>query len=284
MAQPRSNFATIEQIRGLHATLMAAASQSDDPRLERAFAAVPREAFMGPGPWRIVINGRQFETPTADPVHLYQNVLVALDPERGVNNGEPYLHAGWIGAVAPRPGESVTHIGAGTGYYSAILANLIEPGGSVAAVELKEDLARRARGNLADYPSVTVTTGDATRMTLPASDVIYVNAGATAPPASWIEALKPGGRLIFPWRPAPTIGLTLLVTRRPGGYAVKPLIPSWFIPCIGASDDSATIKPPDADGARQVKSLHLAAREAPDDSALAIYRDIWFSSTPVPDA
>ena len=70
---------------------MVAASRSSDPRLARAIAAVPREMFLPPGPWTLIVGGGRVRTPSADPVHLYQNVLVALDEAQGINNGEPFL-------------------------------------------------------------------------------------------------------------------------------------------------------------------------------------------------
>jgi protein-L-isoaspartate(D-aspartate) O-methyltransferase len=73
------------------------------------------------------------ETPSADAAYIYQSNLVALDAGKGINNGEPFLHAAWIGAVTPQPGETVTHVGAGTGYYSAILSMLVLADGSVNA-------------------------------------------------------------------------------------------------------------------------------------------------------
>ena len=56
-----------------------------------------------------------------NPVYLYQDALVGIIPERGLNNGQLWLHAMMIAAAAPRPGEHVVHIGAGVGYYTAIL-------------------------------------------------------------------------------------------------------------------------------------------------------------------
>ena len=85
--------ASINEIRAFHAKLMAAASCSGDPRLERIFELIPREAFLPPGPWRIRLNDRSIQTPSADPVYLYQNTLVVLDAAKGINNGEPFLHA-----------------------------------------------------------------------------------------------------------------------------------------------------------------------------------------------
>lgn len=280
--------ADLAEIRSAYASEMAAASGSDDPRIENAFATVPREDFVGPGPWMIMglsaalAGERYVRTLDADPAHLYRNALVALDAEKGINNGEPSLHAAWIGAVAPRPGEAVSHIGAGTGYYSAILSLLVLPGGSVHAFEIEPKLARKARRNLLPYPGVTVVTGDAVTLPLPASDIIYVNAGVVAPPAGWLNALKPGGRLIFPWRPSEEVALSILVTRRDAGFALEPLMPSWFIPCIGAGQAGQRAKKlPDPEEARRTRSIWLTTDKQPDDTATAIIGDVWFSSEPV---
>jgi protein-L-isoaspartate(D-aspartate) O-methyltransferase len=280
--------ADLAEIRSAYASEMAAASGSDDPRIENAFATVPREDFVGPGPWMIMglsaalAGERYVRTLDADPAHLYRNALVALDAEKGINNGEPSLHAAWIGAVAPRPGEVVSHIGAGTGYYSAILSRLVLPGGSVHAFEIEPKLARKARRNLLPYPGVTVVTGDAVTLPLPASDIIYVNAGVVAPPAGWLNALKPGGRLIFPWRPSEEVALSILVTRRDAGFALEPLMPSWFIPCIGAGQTGRRAKKlPDPGEAQRTRSIWLRADKQPDETATAIIGDVWFSSKPV---
>jgi protein-L-isoaspartate(D-aspartate) O-methyltransferase len=280
--------ADLAEIRSAYASEMAAASGSDDPRIENAFATVPREDFVGPGPWMIMglsaalAGERYVRTLDADPAHLYRNALVALDAEKGINNGEPSLHAAWIGAVAPRPGEAVSHIGAGTGYYSAILSRLVLPGGSVHAFEIEPKLARKARRNLLPYPGVTVVTGDAVTLPLPASDIIYVNAGVVAPPAGWLDALKPGGRLIFPWRPSEEVALSILVTRRDAGFALEPLMPSWFIPCIGAGQTGRRAKKlPDPREAQRTRSIWLRADKQPDETATAIIGDVWFSSEPV---
>ena len=134
--------------------MMAVASGSTDPRFGRAFELVRREAFVGPGPWHINVYQRTVQTPSADPAFLYQNVLVRLDAAKGINNGEPFLHAAWMGAVEPKAGDAICHIGAGTGYYSAILSVLALPGGTVNAFEIDEDLARRARDNLEPFENV----------------------------------------------------------------------------------------------------------------------------------
>ncbi|PAP98182.1 protein-L-isoaspartate O-methyltransferase [Mesorhizobium mediterraneum] len=267
----------IAEARKFYARLMAANAGSADPRLEGVFAAVAREVFLGPGPWMVVAGNGKVETPTADPVHIYQNVLVALDADKGINNGEPFLHAMWIGKVAPKPGETVTHVGAGTGYYTALLARLVSPGGAVTAFELESSLADRARKNLEAYDEVAVIHGDAVISSLPPSDIIYVNAGVAAPPAEWLKALKPGGRMVFPWRPAERVGLAVMVTRTDKGLACDPFMRSWFIPCIGASLASSAARI-DRESAARSRSIWLTSEAAPDRTATAIIGDVWFSS------
>src|SRR5699024_12650097 len=51
-------------------------------------------------------------------------------------------------------GERVLQIGAGSGYYSAVLAEIVGPAGQVTAVEVDPALADRARINLESWPQV----------------------------------------------------------------------------------------------------------------------------------
>lgn len=267
----------LDEVRSFHAKLMAAASGSTDPRLERIFELVPRETFLGPGPWKVPINRRYIDTPSANPIYVYQNGLIALDATKGINNGEPYLHAAWIGAAAPASGETVVHVGAGTGYYSAILSMLVLPKGRVLAYEIEESLAHRAAHNLRPFETVGVVHGDATTIALPDCDLIYVNAGVVSPPGSWLRALRPGGRIIFPWCPSSHVSLTLLMTRTERGFAARPLGPSRFIPCIGASDSASCVRAPSPAQALGITEAWLTADRAPDETALAVCRDVWFS-------
>jgi protein-L-isoaspartate(D-aspartate) O-methyltransferase len=188
----------LEVVRRAYAKQVLAAAGVDDPRVERAFAAVRREDFLGPGPWQIVRWGRGYVgTPSADPVYLYTDDLVGIVAERDLNNGQPSLHAMLIASAAPQPGEHAVHVGAGVGYYTAILADLAGARGLVTAIEFDPTLAARAAGNFSSVANVTVVQGDGAVVDFDPADVIYVNAGATRPAEAWLDRLKDGGRLIF---------------------------------------------------------------------------------------
>src|SRR5882757_1605670 len=89
-------------------------AQTENRALESAFAAVKRECFLGPGPWPIFKWPKGYKnTPDNDPAWLCADVLVGIDTERGLNNGQPSAHAHWISAVGPAPGDHLVHIGAG---------------------------------------------------------------------------------------------------------------------------------------------------------------------------
>src|SRR5438132_583201 len=81
-----------------------------DTRVIAAFEAVPREHFVGPGPWKVfALAGKYIDTPSDDLCFLYQDVLVALSEDRRINNGEPSLHARCLTALRPEWGEAVLH-------------------------------------------------------------------------------------------------------------------------------------------------------------------------------
>jgi protein-L-isoaspartate(D-aspartate) O-methyltransferase len=186
-------------IRRSFAKQIMATAGVGDRRIEGAFAETSREAFLGAGPWPILRWGRGYVmTPSDDPVYLYTDDLVGIVPERSLNNGQPHWHAMLIAAAAPRDGDHVVHIGAGVGYYTAILARLAGNAGRVTAIELDPELAERAAANLRGYDTVTVVEGDGLTASFETANVIYVNAGATRPAESWLDGLAMGGRLILP--------------------------------------------------------------------------------------
>jgi protein-L-isoaspartate(D-aspartate) O-methyltransferase len=208
-----------------------------DPRIEAAFAAVRREDFAGPPPWRIGSGGFFGLAASDDPARLYEDVLVAIDVERGVNNGQPSLHAQSLDALGVKEGATVLHIGAGAGYYTAILAELVGAKGRVIAYEIAPDIAARAAANLTRYTGVEVRARSGVE-DLPEADAIYVSAAASHPVRGWLDALNAGGRLVFPLQAVRSSGAMLIVTRpeRDAAWPARLLTGVVFIPCEGAQD------------------------------------------------
>ncbi|HEX7200275.1 MAG TPA: rRNA adenine N-6-methyltransferase family protein [Dongiaceae bacterium] len=227
----------VRERRQAYAAEVARSAHVQDPRIEAAFAAVPREDFAGPPPWRVGSGGLFSLSSTHDPVRLYEDVLIAIDAERGINNGQPSLHAQAIDALGVKEGETVVQIGAGAGYYTAILAELVGTKGRVIAYEIAPDIAARAAANLCPYPQVEVRARSGVE-DLPQADATYVNAAASHPLRAWLDALKPGGRLVFPLQAAGSSGAMALITRPERGQAwpARLLTGVVFIPCEGGQD------------------------------------------------
>jgi protein-L-isoaspartate(D-aspartate) O-methyltransferase len=237
-------------VRRAYAKQIMAAAQVAAPRVEASFAAVRREDFLGAGPWPIF---RWFSdyvtTPSDDPVYLYTDDLVGILPERRLNNGQPSLHALLIASALPQEGEHVVHVGAGVGYYTAILATLAGQSGRVTAIEFDPELTRRAAANFAAWPQVRVIAGDGAAVAFDPADVIYVNAGATRPAESWLDRLAEGGRLILPLtidaNPGRQIGdirrrgAVFRIERRGGDFRARRISSVAIFPCEGGRDEAS---------------------------------------------
>ena len=115
-----------------------------------------------------------------------------------LNNGAPSLLAGWIDSLDLREGATVAHLGCATGYYSAILAEVVGSRGRVIAVELDPELHDRARRALRRWKQVEVRHSDALDEPREAVDAILVHAGVTHAQHRWLDALGIGGRIAMP--------------------------------------------------------------------------------------
>lgn len=189
----------LEIVRRSYAKQILAAAGVYDLRLELAYASIRREDFLGPGPWQTFRGpGVYTPTPSSDPVYLYTDNLIGIVPERGINNGQPSLHAVLLSHAQIKDGEHVVHVGAGTGYYTAIIAHLVGPSGRVTAIEVDPGLARQAHANLSLRQNARVLEANGGDADFGTADVIYVSAGVTHPVKAWLDGLLEAGRLILP--------------------------------------------------------------------------------------
>jgi protein-L-isoaspartate(D-aspartate) O-methyltransferase len=199
------------------------------PALVDAFATVPRERYLRPGPWTVLAESdfmaglRTRETPDADPARVCHNIAVAIDPQRQLFNGQPATLGVWIDALDLVPGGRVLHIGCGLGYYTAVMAHCVGPTGRVVAFEVDETLAAEARMNLVSLPWVDARHADGSGPLHETFDAILVNAGVTHPLDVWLDAVAAGGRMILPLTGTMAAmgsigkGLVLLLTRQETG-------------------------------------------------------------------
>jgi protein-L-isoaspartate(D-aspartate) O-methyltransferase len=246
----------VDEVRQFYAEEIRAVANVQSEAIVAAFAKVPREKFLGPGPWQIANpdswqamssakgGGSYRTTPDADPKHLYHNILIAIDASRHLNNGQPSGLAMWIDALEIKPGEKVLHVGCGVGYYTAIIAEVVGPQGHVIGVEVDEELAERARQNLEHLGHVEVVNASGSDFDPGACDAIFINAGATHPQSIWLDNLRATGRLLLPLtfaRDESTSGggFMLKVVREEKGYSARFISPVAIFSCAGARDEAA---------------------------------------------
>ena len=270
---------TIEECRDFYAREIKFAANLTTPGLVEAFAKVPRERFLGPGPWHIgSAEGRAMSVAglgqlsyvtVDDPRDVYHNVVISLDRAKDINNGQPGSLGGWIDALALKPGERAYHLGCGVGYYTAIMAEAVGPSGGAVALELQPDLAARAKENLTEYTNVTVVAGDGAAFDPGECDAIFVNCGVTHPQTKWLERLREGGRLVVPFTMAvnETIGQGVMtkIVRSNGNYATELVSPVGIY--SGKSMRDAALEPHmlkglTTGGLLKLKSVRLDAHEA----------------------
>ncbi len=187
-------------------------------RVLRAFAEVPRHAFLPP-----VLR------PAA-----YANRPLPIGHEQTIS--QPYIVALMTDLLDPEPDDVVLEIGAGSGYQTALLAKLVK---QVYSLEIVPPLACLARERLEGLGcgNVEVARGDG-YFGWPEHapyDGILVSAAAPEIPPALLEQLKPEGRLLMP------VGgryrgqeLELIEKDRQGRVSRKSVLPVIFVPLTGA--------------------------------------------------
>jgi protein-L-isoaspartate(D-aspartate) O-methyltransferase len=266
---PRTPERELKVVRRAYAKQIMAAARVPYERIMRAFASVPRERFLGPGPWPILRWRRGYErSPSDDPVYLYTDDLIGVDLAREINNGQPSFHFSLMARLDPQPGEHVVHVGAGTGYYTAILAELVGAQGRITAIESDHALAALAARNLGAHPNVEVIRGDGTTLDFDPADGTYVNAGVTHPLARWLDRMRDRGRMVLPMTaprgrklpPGPRwTGVVFLIRRRGEQFAARRISAVAIYPCEGARDpaaEQALARALKAGGAERVRHLY----------------------------
>jgi protein-L-isoaspartate(D-aspartate) O-methyltransferase len=181
-----------------------------------AMAKVPRERFLAP-------ESRH---------EAYADRALAIDCSQTIS--QPYIVGLMTQALELSGTEKVLEVGTGSGYQTAILAELAR---EVVTVERHPALSQRAGEVLSElgYGNVTLVTGDGTlgcADRAPFDRIIVTAAAAECPPALF-EQLDEGGLLVIP------LGgrdyQTLQAIRKVGGRAqAVGLSACRFVPLVGA--------------------------------------------------
>jgi protein-L-isoaspartate(D-aspartate) O-methyltransferase len=163
------------------------------PEVLAVFEGLPREQFV-PEEWRGAAYA-DFAIPLGDGQHMLTPTVVALI----------------VQSLAPRPGETILEIGTGSGYLTACLARLAT---SVHSLEIRPELARRARANLrqAGIGNAEVEEADAFswQPAAPAYDVVAITGSMPVYDPRFEALLRPGGRLFAVAGTAPVMEARLV--------------------------------------------------------------------------
>jgi protein-L-isoaspartate(D-aspartate) O-methyltransferase len=189
----------------------------EDAALIAAFLAVPREEF---------ISGDYAE-------HAYADGPLPI--EAGQTISQPYIVALTIDAAGIGPGDKVLEVGAGSGYAAAVIGRIAR---EVIAIERHRELVAlaQARMDRLRYANVRVLAGDGTRG-CPAEapfDAIVAAASGSHVPATLVDQLKPGGRIVMPIGDPHSIQSLVKLTKRGNGTLERADLGAVrFVPLIG---------------------------------------------------
>lgn len=187
-----------------------------DPRVLTAMGRVPRHRFVE----------------EALAARAYGDYPLPIGEKQTIS--QPYMVALMSQALELGGGERVLEVGTGSGYQTAILAELAA---KVYSIERIRALADRARVILEElgYYNVLIRVGDGTlgwREEAP-FDAVLVTAAAPEVPAPLVEQLKPGGRLVIPVGGMTAQVLKSLVKDADGAVRESELVGCVFVKLVG---------------------------------------------------
>jgi len=145
----------------------------------------------------------------------------------------PVLEGRLLQALNVQADEQVLEIGTGTGYFTALLAQLAN---DVISVELIPELADQAKQNLADIDNVELCVGDASQGWDLANriDVIIATAAFTTVPDEYKQCLKVGGRMLAIEGTAPAMSVQLIHRTSEREWEIETAFETVVSPMINA--------------------------------------------------
>lgn len=150
----------------------------------------------------------------------------------GQTISQPQVVAFMLELLRVSPGEKVLEIGAGSGWQTALLAELVGEQGKVVAIERIKELFQMAQKNLSSYQykQIELVFSDGSRGYAKEAPYAKIIAAASSRdiPKAWQEEIMVGGRLVFPmgwsvWRLVKTKDNSFKKEEYPG-FTFVPLI------------------------------------------------------------
>ncbi|MFJ3793860.1 methyltransferase domain-containing protein [Kitasatospora sp. NPDC090091] len=192
----------------------------DSPWLREAVAALPRDLFAPDRLWRWDGHAYVPVDRAVDPAgwvgELYADQDAAAVTQ--VTGGLPSSSLSAQGVVVDmldslelEPGHRVWDVGTGQGWSTALAAWRAGPG-RVVSTEVDPGLAAFARGRLAAAGvDAEVVTGDGTAAVPTGGrfDRVHATYAVERVPWTWVEATRPGGRIVYPWGRLGHVALTV---------------------------------------------------------------------------
>ena len=169
--------------------------------------------------------------------YAYMEVPLPI-PGRNATISCPHSYPLFYEALKLCRGDEFLEVGTGSGYGTALGAEIVGSEGCVVTVEIDSETYRFAKENLhkLGYIDVEVVLGDGAygyRAKFP-YDKICITASCRKIPEPLIQQLKPGGRLITPMGPPDSEqDLVLLVKGTDGGLKVSCLDKVLYVPLRG---------------------------------------------------
>lgn len=164
----------------------------------------------------------------------------ALPIGYGQTNSQPYTVAFMFEKLLPCPGDKILDVGCGSGWTTALAAEIVGEKGRVYGVEVIPELSKLAETNIAKYDftgsgRVKIILGDG-RLGLPGEapfDKIIVSAATAEIPQQLTAQLKIGGRMIIPLGRKFNIQSLSLIEKKAGGELKQTDFPGFvFVPLI----------------------------------------------------
>lgn len=191
-----------------------------DPKILDLIMDIPRHLFVEAGNEELA----------------YSDIELPIGHEQSMM--APKVESRLLQALDIDKNDSVLEIGTGSGYLTALMANL---GKSVTSVELYEDILATANTRLASYQNIELACGDAANGWDDGKkyDAIVLTGSTPAVPQSYKEQLNLGGRLAIITGDAPAMTAQVITRISDQEWETETLFETVLTPLINASSSIA---------------------------------------------